>query len=160
MVAFRESCDPIGGRVSDCSPYRDEQQFNSIQFNCIYIAPKQYNCLKVLYRAQCLNPALEQAQWRQEQEKKLPVYQEETLSRTAVHKGGAHLLKAGRVEIERGGRVAKGEGETEGKGKQKVVNVHSSSRGLQTHIFCRTWAITTPPTRSSTVLQGASTPNV
>src|SRR4029434_5130048 len=30
--------------------------FNSIQFNFIYIAPKQYNCLKALCRAQSLNP--------------------------------------------------------------------------------------------------------
>ena len=32
--------------------------------------------------------------------KKLPVNQEETLSRTAAHKGETHLLGAGRVEIE------------------------------------------------------------
>lgn len=33
-------------------------------------------------------------------------------------------------------------------------------QSLKTYIFWRTWAITTPPVKSSTVLHGASTPNV
>ncbi len=32
--------------------------------------------------------------------------------------------------------------------------------GVQTYIFCRVWAITIPLVKSSTVLHGASTPNV
>ena len=31
-------------------------QFNCIQFNFVYIAPKKWNCPKALYRAQGLNP--------------------------------------------------------------------------------------------------------
>src|SRR4029434_5974436 len=65
---------------------------HKIQFNLIYMAPKQYNCLKALYRVQGLNP-LRESTIPTGARKKLPVNQEGTLSRTMAHKGGPIFLR-------------------------------------------------------------------
>ena len=43
-------------QFSSCLHGMRTRSIHSIQFNFIDIAPKQYNCLKALYRTQCLDP--------------------------------------------------------------------------------------------------------
>src|SRR4029434_7804714 len=59
---------------------------HKIQFHFIYMAPKRYNCLKALYRAQGLNP-LRESTMATESRRQLPVNQEETLWQKGEEKG-------------------------------------------------------------------------
>ena len=69
---------------------------NSIQFNLIYIEPKPSNCLKALYKAQCLNP-LRANTMATEAKKKLPVNQEGTLSQ-----GSQTQIARGPISVQSG----------------------------------------------------------